>query len=62
MERVCRQRKKKEKPITSEEELAEIVIKFEREELFPDKQHDVTATPRREAGNREISKKHLSDD
>ena len=56
------QRKKKDKPITSEEELAEIVIKFEREELFPDNQHDITATPRREDGNRNISKKHLSDD
>ena len=41
--------------------MAEIFFKFEREELFPDKQHDVTATPRQEAGNRKISKKHLSD-
>ena len=62
MERVCRQRKKKEKPITSEEELAEIVIKFESEEIFPNKQHDVTVTPRRESGKRKISKKYLSDD
>ena len=46
MERDWRQRKKKEKTITSEEELAERVLKFERDELLPNKQHDVTATPR----------------
>ena len=62
MERDWRRRKKKEKPITSEEELAERVLKFERDELLPNKQHDVTATPRWEAGKRNISKKHLSYD
>ena len=62
MERDRRQRKKKEKPITSEEELAEIILKFEIEELFPDKQHAITATTRREAGKIKMSKKHLSYD
>ena len=62
MELDWRQRKKKEKTITSEEKLTEIVLMFEREELFPDKQHDITSTPRREDGKRKISKKHLSDD
>ena len=50
MERDRRKRKKKEKPITTEEELAEIILNFEREELFPNNPHDLTATPRREAG------------
>ena len=40
----------------------ERVLKFEREELLPDKKHDVTDTPRREPGKRKISKKHLSND
>ena len=56
------QSKKKDKPITSEEELAEIFLKFEKEELFPDNQHDINATPRREDGKRNISKNHLLDD